>query len=162
MCYENQLFLTQQMATLENTKGRLGYLTPEQTETLEQFRKELATEGFYDKDKHSDHHLLRFLRARQFQLPAAKEMWINCEKWRVEFGTNTVFRSNQILHDFDFPEYAKVRKAYPRIYHKTDKIGRPIYIERLGIANIKELWEVTTAERMLKNHVYEVFWFDLV
>jgi hypothetical protein len=66
------------------------------------------------------------------------------------------------LQDFDFPEYAKVRKAYPRLYHKTDKIGRPVYIERLGIANIKELWENTTPERMLKNHVYEVLIVDLV
>jgi hypothetical protein len=75
---------------MENTKGRLGYLTAEQTQILEQFKKELEAESLYDKEIHSDHHLLRFLRARQFQLPAAKEMWSNCEKWRKEFGTNTV------------------------------------------------------------------------
>ena len=62
----------------------------------------------------------------------------------------------QILEDFDFPEYAEVRKLYPRLYHKTDKLGRPIYIERVGIVDVKQLWKVTTSERMLRNHTYEV------
>jgi hypothetical protein len=75
---------------MENTKGRVGYLTAEQEVALATFKKELGDEGFYNKEKHSDHQCLRFLRARQFQLPAAKEMWTNCEKWREEFGTNTV------------------------------------------------------------------------
>jgi hypothetical protein len=73
---------------MENTKGRLGFLTPEQEQSLATFKKEL--EGIYNPELHSDHQLLRFLRARQFQLPQAKEMFTNCEKWKKEFGTNTV------------------------------------------------------------------------
>ncbi|KAJ3308766.1 cytosolic factor, phosphatidylinositol/phosphatidylcholine transfer protein [Boothiomyces sp. JEL0838] len=133
----------------ENRNGRLGYLTAEQTSTLEQFKIDLAKEGYYKPELHSDHHLLRFLRARQFKLPESKEMWINCEKWKVEFGTNT------ILEDFDFPEYGLVRQCYPRLYHKTDKLGRPVYIERVGVINVSTLWGITTSERMLRNHVYE-------
>lgn len=49
----------------------------------------------------------------------------------------------------------EARRAYPRIYHKTDKLGRPIYIERIGAIDLNTLWKVTTNERMLKNHVYE-------
>ncbi|KAI8901972.1 CRAL-TRIO domain-containing protein [Globomyces pollinis-pini] len=133
----------------EQTNGRLGYLTNEESITLDQFKQALLLENLYNKDIHSDHLLLRFLRARKFQIPAAKDMWAECEKWRAEFGTNT------ILNDFDFPEYALVRRIYPRFYHKVDRLGRPVYIERVGMADLKKLWAATTPERMLRNHVYE-------
>jgi hypothetical protein len=42
-----------------------------------------------------------------------------------------------------------VRKYYPHGYHKTDKNGRPIYIEKIGKINVVELFKVTTPERML-------------
>jgi hypothetical protein len=74
----------------ENKQGRLGFLTAQQTETLSQFKKELEQEGYYNPEKHSDHLLLMFLRARQFGLAAAKEMWIKNQNWRKEFGTDTV------------------------------------------------------------------------
>jgi hypothetical protein len=61
----------------------------------------------------------------------------------------------KILESFDFPEYYLARQYYPRIYHKTDKLGRPIYIERLGLVNVEKLFQITTLERMVRNHVYE-------
>jgi hypothetical protein len=64
----------------------------------------------------------------------------------------------QILEDFDFPEYMAAREAYPRIYHKTDKIGRPVYIEMIGKINLPKLNAAVTTEKMLRNHVYEVDW----
>eukprot|EP00842_Homolaphlyctis_polyrhiza_P006130 jgi/Hompol1/6518/HPOL_005006-RA len=133
----------------ENVKGRLGHLTPEEDATLFVFKHELGKEGYYDAKKHDDHTLLRFLRARKFQVPAAKKMWIDCETWKKEYGVTT------ILQDFDFPEYPIVRKLYPRMYHKTDKLGRPLYIEQIGVLNVTNLWKNTTEERMLRNHVYE-------
>lgn len=72
----------------ENFNGRMGHLTPEQTVLLAQFKQELQSD--YDPAIHDDHTLLRFLRARQFRLPQAKEMWINYQKWRKEYGTDTV------------------------------------------------------------------------
>ncbi|KAJ3036030.1 cytosolic factor, phosphatidylinositol/phosphatidylcholine transfer protein [Rhizophlyctis rosea] len=131
------------------TAGRLGHLTPDEEKTLAQFKEELkAEEPLYDPSKHDDNTLLRFLRARKFQLPAAKKMFTDFLAWRKEFGTDT------ILQDFDFPEYPVVQKYYPRFYHKVDKLGRPVYIEQLGNVDPKQLWQVTTPERMLKNHVY--------
>ncbi|KAH6562926.1 hypothetical protein BASA61_006601 [Batrachochytrium salamandrivorans] len=133
----------------ENVSGRLGHLTEEEEATLFLFKHELEQEGFFSAEKHDDHTLLRFLRARKFQVPAAKKMWIDCENWRKEYGVHT------ILEDFDFPEYPMARQYYPRFYHKTDKLGRPIYIERLGVLDVKKLFTITTDTRMLKNHVYE-------
>jgi hypothetical protein len=36
------------------------------------------------------------------------------------------------IHSFVLTERAEVRKCYPHFYHKTDKWGRPVYIELLG------------------------------
>lgn len=74
----------------ENINGRLGHLTAEQEGALSEFKTQLSAEGFYDEKKHDDYLVLRFLRARQFKLPAAKEMWIKSETWRKENVVDTV------------------------------------------------------------------------
>lgn len=74
---------------------------------------------------------------------------------------------------FDFKERAEVNKYYPQFYHKTDKVstpsipavifpshrihqdGRPIYVERLGLLDVKALYAITTQERQLQRLVYE-------
>ena len=48
-----------------------------------------------------------------------------------------------------------VKQYYPHGYHKTDKKGRPIYIEIIGDINVKELFTITTEERMMKYYVKE-------
>lgn len=110
--------------------------------------KKVLTELGY-KERLDEASLLRFLRARKFDVEAAKVMFVNCEKWREDFGTNT------ILTDFHYQEKAKVAQFYPQYYHKTDKDGRPVYIEQLGSVKIHEMYQITTQERMLKNLVWE-------
>ena len=46
-------------------------------------------------------------------------MFIECEKWRVEFGVE------QVKHTFHFDEREKVNQYYPQYYHKTDKVSLP-------------------------------------
>jgi CRAL/TRIO domain len=43
--------------------------------------------------------------------------------------------------------------VYPHFYHKTDKKGRPIYIERLGQLKIDEVFKLTTEERLIKHYI---------
>jgi hypothetical protein len=74
----------------ENLNGRLEHLTAEQEGALKEFKKLLIEENCFDKEKHDDYLLLRFLRARQFKLPAAKEMWMKAQNWRKENGIDTV------------------------------------------------------------------------
>ncbi|VVT58714.1 uncharacterized protein SAPINGB_P006347 [Magnusiomyces paraingens] len=127
--------------------GYPGNLTTEQQKALDQLRSILTELGY--SDRLDDASLLRFLRARKFNVELAKDMFVACEKWRAEFGTNT------ILTDFHYMEKAKVAQYYPQYYHKTDKDGRPIYIEQLGAVKIHEMYQITTQERMLKNLVWE-------
>jgi len=131
--------------------GRLGNLTVPQQHALEKIKKELIEEEIYieGEPRMSDVTLLRFLRARKFDVPKAKEMFINNEKWRKDFGVD------DIVQNFEFPEHRVVDKYYPQYYHKHDKDGRPVYIERLGLLDLNALYAATTQERQLKRFVLE-------
>ncbi|KAF9780209.1 CRAL-TRIO domain-containing protein [Thelephora terrestris] len=129
--------------------GRLGNLTVPQQHALDTFKKQLKEEGYFVEERMDDATLLRFLRARKFDVAKAKEMLVSAEQWRKEFGVE------EIVKNFDFPEKALVDEYYPQYYHKTDKDGRPIYIERLGLLNIEGLYKATTQERQLKRLVWE-------
>lgn len=75
-----------------------------QTSALAQFRTNLEQAGLApssqeerDKrtaelgyDRFDDQTLLRFLRARKFDLPKAQLMWEGNEKWRKEFGADDI------------------------------------------------------------------------
>lgn len=43
--------------------------------------------------------------------------FIECEKWRKEFGTDDLVRN------FEYTEKPQVFEYYPQYYHKTDKVG---------------------------------------
>jgi len=129
--------------------GYLGNLTVPQLHCLEKLKKEIKEEGLYDEKRHDDATLLRFCRARKFDYAAVKAMFIAAEEWRKTFGVD------EIVANFEFPEKAEVDKYYPQYYHKIDKDGRPVYIERLDKLNITALYAATTPERQLKRLVWE-------
>ncbi|KAI0706896.1 CRAL-TRIO domain-containing protein [Cerioporus squamosus] len=196
--------------------GRLGNLTPAQQEALDKLRKEIQDAGKFVPERHDDATLLRFLRARKFDVAAAKTMLLDAEQWRIDFGVD------DLMKNFDFKEKALVDKYYPQYYHKTDKVsrpplsytslrlltlrsipcrcplrnrycavssstlpthrysrsrlpsahtcfsrlsaylprtrsqeGRPVYIERLGLLDVKALYKITDPDRQLKRLVYE-------
>ncbi|KAK4692842.1 hypothetical protein P7C71_g4436, partial [Lecanoromycetidae sp. Uapishka_2] len=107
--------------------GHPGHTTPEQDAQIFQLRTQLEQAGYTERlDTLS---MLRFLRARKFNVELAKQMFIDCEKWRKEFGVD------DLVQNFDYKEKPKVFEYYPQYYHKIDKI--------------------TTGERMLQNLVVE-------
>ncbi|TFL05619.1 CRAL-TRIO domain-containing protein [Pterulicium gracile] len=129
--------------------GRLGNLSVPQQHSLDRLRKELQEENKFVAERHTDQMLLRFLRARKFDVPLAKKMLLDYEQWRIDFGVD------DIIHNFNYSEQKEVDKYYPQYYHKTDKDGRPLYIERLGQLDIKALYACTTQDRQLKRLVSE-------
>lgn len=93
--------------------------------------------------------LLRFLRARDYDIPKTSTMYLHHLQWRRENGVDT------ILEDFTFTERTPYLQVYPQGYFNTDKLGRPITIQHLGKIEPKRIKEITTTERMLKYHIQE-------
>lgn len=118
----------------------LGVLTPLQESCLIRLRQWLQEthKGKIPKDQ----HVLRFLRARDFNLDKAREFLCQSLTWRkqhqVDFLLDTWDRP-QLLQDY-----------YTGGWHHHDRDGRPLYVLRLGQMDTKGLVRALGEESLLK------------
>jgi hypothetical protein len=118
-------------------------LTSEENVALDKFLELLKTKKIeFNTVQFDSGYLVRFLRARKLDLNKTFEMFTAFLKWRKD---NNVDESES----FQFPELDQIKAYYPHGFHKTDKLGRPIYIEVLGELKVDEMFKITSAERLL-------------
>ncbi|XP_030029822.2 protein real-time isoform X1 [Manduca sexta] len=124
----------------EYIKRYLGELTPMQESRLLQLRKWIAD---LQKGKvPSDTTLLRFLRARDFNVEKAREMLSQSLLWRKKHQVD------RILSEYETPDV--VKQYFPGGWHHHDKDGRPLYILRLGQMDVKGLLKSIGEDGLLK------------
>lgn len=135
----NQGFRAQNMAT--NFAP-----SKDQQDILASFKASLASHNKLT-ERHTDPLLYRFLRARRFDLDKSEKMLVEAEEWRTSANVEGTVQT------FSYPEADKVTEYYPRYYHKTDKLGRTVYIEVLKNLDVTALFQVTTHDRFITRHV---------
>lgn len=57
------------------------------------------------------------------------DRFIDCEKWRKEFGTD------DLPNTFEYTEKPRVFEYYPQYYHKTDKVSPSLSLSHKTCAN---------------------------
>jgi len=105
--------------------GFLGHLTVVQAERLKEFREVLQSNSMTRDNlgKASDKHLLRFMRAREFNIKKAMKMVIEDVEWRREIAGRKMSLSS-------FPKVAEfVQNGLVRLIGK-DKDGRALLVVR--------------------------------
>ncbi|XP_066944134.1 SEC14-like protein 1 isoform X6 [Macrobrachium rosenbergii] len=125
-------------------KRCLGDLTPLQESRLIQLKKWVAE---LQKGKvPSDTCLLRFLRARDFNIEKAREMLSHSLIWRKK---NQI---DKLMAEYEEPQV--VKDYFPGGWHHQDKEGRPLYLLRLGQMDVKGLVKSIGEEGLLKHTLH--------
>ena len=104
--------------------GFMGDLSEEQEEALEEFRQTIKEEEITNDPRYDDYYLLRFLRARKFNMKKTMEMFTKFLEWRDEY------RVNEAMVIYKCPNIPKAKEIYHHGYHGTDREGRPFYIDQ--------------------------------
>ena len=74
------------------------------------------------------------------------EMYLSAEKYKEDIELD------RLCEEFEFTERAQVAEYGWRMYfHKTDKLGRPIFIQDLSGLDTDKVFSVTTNERIIQN-----------
>ncbi|RMC17892.1 hypothetical protein DUI87_05561 [Hirundo rustica rustica] len=123
----------------------LGQLTPLQESCLIRLRQWLQEthKGKIPKDE----HILRFLRARDFNIDKAREMLCQSLAWRKQYQVDFILQS--------WRPPALLEEYYTGGWHYQDKDGRPLYILRLGQMDTKGLVKALGEESLLR-HVLSI------
>ena len=120
-----------------------------QYEKLQEWKQILISQSLVsDWVKYHDLFLLRFMRARKFDVKKVHEMFTTYLKWRTTENVDDI-------ENWDFKEQLQVKQVYPHGYHRTDKLGRPIYIEQISKCDIDEVLKRTSEQNMMKYYVKE-------
>ncbi|KAL7409446.1 CRAL-TRIO domain-containing protein, partial [Mrakia frigida] len=118
--------------------GHVGHLTPEQEVKLNEFKEELSKRHVYSeggnreegggkgRGRVDDSTLLRFLRARKFNVEGAVKQYTDFLAWRDDKGVD------QAYENYDIEEFETLRRAYPMWTGSRDLRGLPIYVYKIS------------------------------
>lgn len=121
---------------------RLSSADEEVVQFIESLRRELP-ELEKDTTRFTNEYLYRFSKARHFDMKETVKMLEAHIEWLEENDVANIAA-------FEYGELPQVRVAFPHGYHGVDKLGRPIYVQRLGRTSPESLFQVTNWDRFIK------------
>ena len=128
--------------------GFYDQLNQTQFDALQKWKKDLTDQKVLENfENYDDLFLLRFLRARKFDLEKTMLMFKKFLQWRIDM------KVEEINQSYELENLIEIKKLYPHGYHRTDKLGRPIYIELYDKTDVNELFKITTEDKMIKYYI---------
>lgn len=133
--------------------GYLEDLSEEQSGVLDQLRVYLREVLQNTDPRYDDRYLLRFCRARKFDYPKVQLMFDNFLKWRADNGVDDIA-------EMDISIMKDAEHIVPHNYYCIDLQGRPVYIERYGKSDLKELtkvhyfYQIVDEKTLLRYYIY--------
>ncbi|KZO92574.1 CRAL/TRIO domain-containing protein, partial [Calocera viscosa TUFC12733] len=122
-------------------------LSERQQAALAEFKAVLQARGAYvppgakgEPASVDDLMLVRFLKARRWEPPAAATQFLATVAWREKHGVDLLFRE-----EVGPEEYEQWKQLYPKWTGRRDKHGNPLYVYKLSVltsAALKELGKV--------------------
>eukprot|EP00353_Schmidingerella_taraikaensis_P010410 CAMPEP_0185594878 /NCGR_PEP_ID=MMETSP0434-20130131/76436_1 /TAXON_ID=626734 ORGANISM="Favella taraikaensis, Strain Fe Narragansett Bay" /NCGR_SAMPLE_ID=MMETSP0434 /ASSEMBLY_ACC=CAM_ASM_000379 /LENGTH=268 /DNA_ID=CAMNT_0028222507 /DNA_START=57 /DNA_END=863 /DNA_ORIENTATION=+ len=98
-------------------------------------------------------HILRFCRARKFDVVKIKTMLGDFAQWRADQNIDV------LLDTWHWPRLDYFKTLYPHGAHKTDKLGRPLQIERPGVADLDAIFRDVPPDELIRNLSWQCEWF---
>ena len=132
------------------TEGSLGHLTPKEQGVLTQFRAHVKDVLKVTDPRFDDWYLLRFCRARKFDLPKVILMFTNFINWRKEKDIDNGMEKNFTAI------YDTAKKEWEHGYYGVSRDGFPVYIERYANTDIDYILK-TFSEEQLKAYFSNTF-----
>lgn len=130
--------------------GFEGDLSEEQSDALWELKEVIQQEQITSDPRFDDNYLLRFLRYNNFKLDKTTDMFRQFIEWRV------TVKADEAMVLYRFPEIMpRLRANYQHGYHKTDREGRPVWIDRPCLANIDACLDLLDEEMMMQYYVAE-------
>ena len=135
-------------STDPKASGFYDQLNQTQFDALQKWKGQLKEQNVIDNfDVYDDLFLLRFLRARKFDLEKTMLMFKKFLQWRIDM------KVDEINQSYEMENLIEIKKLYPHGYHRTDKIGRPVYIELYDKTDVNGLFKITTEDKMVKYYI---------
>ncbi|CAI2365782.1 unnamed protein product [Moneuplotes crassus] len=129
--------------------GFKGDLSEQQEDRLQEFKDIIREEKLTQDPRYDDYYLLRFLRARKFNMKKTLEMFKKFLDWRIEN------RADDAIWIDCCPSMDKIKEFYEFGYHGTDKQGRPLSIDKPCSFDIDDVLAIATKEELYAFYVKE-------
>lgn len=119
-------------------RGHLGHLNERESTAFAKFKEVLQERGLYRPGppaSHDDPLLLRYLRARRWNVEDAFKQFKDTEDWRKANDIDVLYNT------IDLEAYEQSRRLYPQWTGRRDRRGIPIYVFEVKTLDSKSVSE---------------------